>query len=591
MKKLLVVTAGTVAASVGQELMRQVKARPASELQVLVCSPAYQHYEFPDNDGYQSHVQDILPGHVQWIDVPGVEASSIQHDRTETSAVSRDQIKRWLSDNVSSLSHGTKEDTTLSLALIISSVGATSSGSLQQIVELMTDAASEAEIKTPTFYDIFMMLSEPIRIDNSDLATIYELFAERGAARLAHKHTIPKNAQGRIILVGWGEALGSRSITQLEEATATLVRLVNDPITGFAGSYKDSLADYHSLRQLDEVTLLPAHLSSVTAVTIGLSNLEEQIIERNTTSLIAHLVSDNDRCKQTPHVFTDILDHTLFEEAAEDHYAFRLDNRVTFTASSQVAVEQKQEEGESCQVVWYNKQLAEYEQVLHTESLFEQEKSLDKGDPSTVLAECLIRPFIEKALMQLSWVERNCLLLHIDARFPLDEIAEIMNLDKEQAREALEQGRKRLLRAYYRYLEQGQILPPGQLRTPTESDNARIADLLRSIPRVELGGLRRFSLGGRGGNNEPEPGSVREKPYLKLQVEVLLPDRLSELEPESIAPVVKETLERVLRELRVDAKVILHSGNQETRRRNRYEDVPVPTPQRPVRVRAVEMNS
>lgn len=589
MRKLLVITAGTVAAGVGQELLRQIESRPASELQVRVCSPAYQHYEFRDSDGYQSHVQNILPDHLELIDLPG-NANSLYYDRTEASVVSRDRIKHWLSNNVSSLSHGTKEDTTFSLALIISSVGATGGGSLQRLAELATDTASEAGIKTPTFYDIFMMLSEPIRIDNSDLTTIYELFTERGVVGLADKHTIPKNSQGRIILVGWGEVLGSRSITQLEEATATLVRLVNDPITSFAGSYKESIADYHSLRQLDEVTLLPAHLSSVTAVTIGLSNLEEQIIERNTASLVAHLVSDNDRRKQTPHdLLTGTLDHTLFEKAAEDHYAFWLDNRAPFTASSQVAAEQKQEEGEL--VVWYNKQLAEYKQVLYAESHFEQEKSLDKGDPSTVLAECLIRPFIEKALMQLSWVERNCLLLHIDAQFSLDEIAEIMNLDKDQARETLERGRKRLLRAYYRYLEQGQILSSGKLRTSAESDNARIADLLKSIPRIELRGPGRFSPGGKEDNNEPDPGLIREKPYLELQVEVLLPDRLSELEPDSIGPVVKETLERVLRELRVDAKVMLHPGDQGARRRNRYEDVPIPTPQRPVRVRAVEMNS
>lgn len=344
MRKVFVVTSGTVAANVGQELLRQVEEHPKSELQVLVRSldtaRLNQRRAIRDGEWLQMTIdqrhmravyltrertpylnsmlyEDLLPF------TTGVGASRIRYNGAGALSVNRDQIKRWLSSGISNLSRSTRGDTQVSFAAIISSVGATGSGSVQRLVDLISDAAADATIETPINCDIFIMLPESEGVDELGLANTFALFAELAAARLARKHTDAENFSGRIILVGWGKTRSLRSITQLEEATATIVRLINDPITNFASAYEDSRADHHILRALDDVTLLPAHLSSVTAVTISLGNLEEQIVERNTASLVTHLVSGNGATGQTNlKVFTDTLDHAMAGDTAEErHYS------------------------------------------------------------------------------------------------------------------------------------------------------------------------------------------------------------------------------------------------------------------------------
>jgi len=295
-------------------------------------------------------------------------------------------------------------------------------------------------------------------------------------------------------------------------------------------------------------------------------------------------------------------------KALAKHRQERYVDIAAFVAALQNAMDRSRRESTSYPLAWYKKQLEEYEQVLRAESRSEQEIALDKGDPFAISVEHLIGRFVEKALTQLSWVERSCLLLYSDAQFASNEIAEIMGISEQEVRQALEQGRERLLRSYYLSLEQEQILPSNSLRTPMESDNARIAYLLKRIPTAEpelpvplLPTIQsresaQFPQGNEEGN---DLGSIsgHKKHSLEFQVEVLCPDRFSELvfdEPESMVPIIKGCLERVLREFlgRVDAEVILHPRNQKSKAareaKNRDEDVPIPTPERPVRVRAVK---
>lgn len=164
----------------------------------------------------------------------------------------------------------------------------------------------------------------------------------------------------------------------------------------------------------------------------------------------------------------------------------------TFAAALQIAVKKNQEKDGSFPVAWYKQRLEEYEQILRAESFSEQGTSLDGETPLAMITECLTKPYIEKALARLSWVERSCLLLRIDAQFAPDEIAEIMDIGEQQVNEALEQGRERMLQNYYRYLEQEQILLQDQLHTPTESDDSRIGVLLMSVLASDSEGSANF---------------------------------------------------------------------------------------------------
>lgn len=301
------------------------------------------------------------------------------------------------------------------------------------------------------------------------------------------------------------------------------------------------------------------------------------------------------------------VEQTILKALAK-HPRERYVNVAAFITALQIAVDQSREESVFHPLTWYEKELEEYEQILRSESLSEEkETSLDKGNPLPEIAEYLTRPFVEKALAQLSWVERSCLLLYIDAQFTLDEIAEIMSIDKRQVCEALEQGCGRILQSYYLSLEKEQILSSDHVHTPAEKDIARIANLLMSItpvkserstpltPAMRYGESSQFLQGNEEGNN---PGSIsgHGKPGLEFRVAVLCPDKFSELvfdEPESMIPIIKKSVERVLREFlgTVNAEVILHPGSSKDQgakdMKNRDEDVPIPTPERPVRVCAV----
>ena len=197
-----------------------------------------------------------------------------------------------------------------------------------------------------------------------------------------------------------------------------------------------------------------------------------------------HKVEDPPALTQFNPTIPEAVEQVVLKALAK-HPQERYADLATFVAALQIAIIRSLEEDTPYPVVWYKKQLEEYEQVLRTESLSEQDKSLDKGAPLAEIVECLTKPYMEKSLAHLSWIERSCLLLHINAQFTPNEIAEIMGIGEQEVCEAIEQGRERILRTYYLYLEQEQILPQGELRTPTKSDDARIASLLKRVLTIE----------------------------------------------------------------------------------------------------------
>jgi serine/threonine protein kinase len=158
----------------------------------------------------------------------------------------------------------------------------------------------------------------------------------------------------------------------------------------------------------------------------------------------------------------------------------------TFAASLQIAMERSKEKdkGSFYPVAWYKQQLEEYERVLRDEHSSEQEMLLEEEKPLAVTIECLIRPYMEKALAYLSWVERSCLLLHVDTQFELEEIAEILRIPEESVHEHLENGRRQLLQTYDTLLNEEQGFSPSQVPVSTEEDTFRVERLIRSLSQL-----------------------------------------------------------------------------------------------------------
>ena len=178
------------------------------------------------------------------------------------------------------------------------------------------------------------------------------------------------------------------------------------------------------------------------------------------------------------------------EQVISKALAKRPDDRyvdvVTFAASLQIAMERSKEKDKdrSYAVAWYKQELEEYERILRDEASFEQERLLEEEKPLAATIECLVRPYMEKALAYLSWVERSCLLLHVDAQFELKEIAEILGIPEESVHEHLENGRRQLLQTYDALLNEEQGISPSQVPASTEEDTFRVERLIWSISQL-----------------------------------------------------------------------------------------------------------
>src|SRR5579859_711950 len=152
-KKLLVITAGTVAASVGRTLLKKMESHLSSELLVKVryIDTAY----LPDRDTalrpgewFQLSIDErymkalykksqqhprlermLFPGLL-----PGTASTgggSIRYNGAGAVEVKRENLRAWLSGCMIDLARDGDGSTNVSVALIVSAVGATGSGSLE----------------------------------------------------------------------------------------------------------------------------------------------------------------------------------------------------------------------------------------------------------------------------------------------------------------------------------------------------------------------------------------------------------------------------------------------------------------------------
>lgn len=310
--KLLVITAGTVAAGVGEEFIKQITTHKASELQVLVryLDTAHLPTRYPHILDGEWTQMTIDPQYIDTVrrnresypylrnllysgllpTIQGSGGGSIRYNAAGAIAINRDKIKRWLKAAITHLISSDKGQVDLSVAVVISAVGATGGGSLERLINIIVETTQDANLPEPLHCDVFIL--QPGIEDVTDLgqANTLALYAEMAATRLSQNNISIKSYRGRTIMVGWGSQSLMASIDQLKEAAATLVRVTHDPSTDIAAEFQEREVDNHVLRQQDIQTGLPSHLSSATAITISLGDLEEKIIQRDAARLIDNLV-------------------------------------------------------------------------------------------------------------------------------------------------------------------------------------------------------------------------------------------------------------------------------------------------------------
>lgn len=345
-RKLFVVTAGTIAAGVGQEILRQMNARPDSDLKVMVrcidTARLINRYSMRDGEWFQMTVDPVhmralynsRSNHPRLNRIlypallpkpTGVGGGSIRYNGSGAVLVNRDNLKKWFSANMTALTHLGDNQTNFSVALIVSAVGATGSGSLEYLSDTIAEAAQESDVPIPIRMDTFILQPGMEGVSQLGQANTLALYAELASSRLAQNDMSDKQYQGRIVMVGWGSNRRLASIEQLEETTATLVRLINDPTSDIVAEYQEREVDNHVLLHIDELTELPTNLSSATPVTIGLGRLEEQIIQRDAALLINNLVfgaeGSNANATNGNALFIGTLATAMAGDTAEERYS------------------------------------------------------------------------------------------------------------------------------------------------------------------------------------------------------------------------------------------------------------------------------
>ena len=312
MAKLLLMTAGTVATGVGREFLRQVKAHAVSDLEVKAryMDTSYLPDTYPDIQvGEWFHLKVdarhmnftqrkldenprlkklLYPGLLPETD--GTGGGSIRYNGAGTVEVARDDIKAWIKSGMDDLARSGDRQTRIAVALVVSAVGATGSGSLERLIELIVEAAHDAGVPTPIRCDVFILQPGGQGMTTLLLANTLALYAEMAASRLSRTGPIGKLYQGRTVMVGWGTEHTLASLKQLQETAAALIRLTKDTVSGVAAQHQGRQIDKHVLREDDPQTGLPSHLSTATPITISLGDLTLQILQADTARIASGIV-------------------------------------------------------------------------------------------------------------------------------------------------------------------------------------------------------------------------------------------------------------------------------------------------------------
>ena len=221
----MVITSGTVAAGVGVGILRQVSERPDSQLIARV--------RYIDTARLDNRIPSILNGEWQQMRIDPRHMMVLYNNRaanpqldqmlydgllpetTEAGGgqirdngagallVNRKSLLQWLSTSIAELARSDDSSSNISIALILSSVGATGSGPAQNLIELIGDAAYNAKIVSIRC-DMFVLQPGTDNMRDLGLANTLALYSELAGARLEQEDTDIKRFQGRIIMVGWG---------------------------------------------------------------------------------------------------------------------------------------------------------------------------------------------------------------------------------------------------------------------------------------------------------------------------------------------------------------------------------------------------
>ncbi len=234
-------------------------------------------------------LHEILYPHFPPPPTTGNGAGNIRYSAAATLTVPalRETIRHKISTLIDQLAVMGDKRRDISFSIIVSAVGATGSGTVELFLPLLLEAANHSGISKPNC-DIIILHPMMNATRELLLANAEALYIEMAVGQ---NDALYERFNGRRLVIGsGGQAYTLNNLDALKKTAATLVRLTCDSLSGITQPYWDSLPNRHVLRDLETETSLPTHLSSATPITIGLSNLGQQVIQVDTVRLVSHLV-------------------------------------------------------------------------------------------------------------------------------------------------------------------------------------------------------------------------------------------------------------------------------------------------------------
>ena len=345
-KKLLVITVGTVAASFGLEVLKQARTH-SRDLEVMVryIDTANLSSYYPSIHSEEWFQMSIDPQRVRTIysdpsQLPHIEnrrypdllpatnafgGEGIRYNGAMALEIQRDSLSGWIGANMEDLAGKDNYERYISIALIVSPMGATGSSSLEALIEVITSTAYTTQI--PIRCDVFILQPSFRRMTDMELANTLAFYAELAASELISTRTNgQRRVLGRKIVVGWGKDYVLSSIEQLRAATATLVQFATSSASPWVTYLHEAEMDNYASGETDPISNLPMHLSTGTAITIGMNDLIEQIIDNDVTHLLELLVSATTSAGSQPNILLGKFATVLTGNNVEDMYYHLLDH-------------------------------------------------------------------------------------------------------------------------------------------------------------------------------------------------------------------------------------------------------------------------
>src|SRR5262249_39792137 len=153
----------------------------------ITINPQYMDVVYRNPQNFPELGALLFPGRKPAIQGQG--GGSVRYNAATALVVNRKKLKDWLTTSITDLVQANDGEVKLSVAIIISAVGATGSGCLERLINLVVDCAQEASLPGPLHCDVFILEPGMQGVTELGLSNTLSLYSERAASFMEQNST------------------------------------------------------------------------------------------------------------------------------------------------------------------------------------------------------------------------------------------------------------------------------------------------------------------------------------------------------------------------------------------------------------------